>query len=282
MTPTTAFDRARATGFVRGGGITQKNAQPMPDFDMMSVFTDDDATAQTTMSTVEARLAELQQANIEQNRIIAQQDVKIETMQQEHARQLNTLREEQANRLEQMSREHQERIDRLSEKQDLNTNHITDVMRETMREYMEAQMKAIIAEVIKTHICTPNNVDIQTQTTVSTTTQPPTPSSDPDEDRDNRQEHLQHGMDMENHTTTAANKTAKWTMNHTPDVSPVKGFGSIVPLRKLPVPPSWKLSYSTGTPPTPSSLANTEDDMESTPTDTEPDPGAQRSPGKRL
>jgi hypothetical protein len=55
-------------------------------------------------------------------------------------------------------------------------------MRETMKEYMEAQMIAIMAEVSKTHLSTPNNVDLQTQTTVSTTTQPPTPSSDPEKD----------------------------------------------------------------------------------------------------
>jgi predicted metal-dependent hydrolase len=138
---------------------------------MMSVFTVDDASAHTTLSNVEARLADLHQANIDQNKVIAQQNAKIESMQQEHERQLATLRQEQASRLDQLSHGHQEHIERLSEKQDRNTSHITEVMRDTLREYMEAQMKAIIAEVAKTQISTPNNVDINTQTTVSSTTQ---------------------------------------------------------------------------------------------------------------
>jgi hypothetical protein len=89
-------------------------------------------------------------------------------------------------------------------------------------------------------------------------------------------------MDVEHHIITTVNQNAKRTMTHTPDVSPVKGFGSIVPLRKLPVPPSRKLSYSAGTSPNPPPPETTDDDMESTLPDLEPDPGEQSSPGKRL
>jgi hypothetical protein len=121
-------------------------------------------------------------------------------------------------------------------------------MRETMREYMEAQMKAIIAEVSKTHIHSPNCVDIHTQTTVSTTTQPnistPTPNADEDQIMDTDLEIQQNAMVIEHPDTTSVHKSAKRTMTTTPNVFPVKGFGSIVPHCKLPVPPSRKLSYS--------------------------------------
>jgi hypothetical protein len=84
---TKAFDRDHVMGFGRGGGIGPSITQLITEIDMMSVFTDDDASAHTTLSNVEARLAELHQANIDQNKIIAQQNAKIDSMQQEHERQ---------------------------------------------------------------------------------------------------------------------------------------------------------------------------------------------------
>jgi hypothetical protein len=93
MHPGHAFERNRANGFGRGGGgIGFSNLHPTPDIDMMSMFTDDDVTDQTTLSVVEARLLELQQANSDQNRVIAQQNEKIDSMQKEHERQIAELR----------------------------------------------------------------------------------------------------------------------------------------------------------------------------------------------
>jgi hypothetical protein len=233
--------------------------------DMTSVFTDDDVSVHTNLSTVEVCLIELQNANVKQNKIIAQQNAKIESM-----------------------------IESLSAMQDRNTTHITDVMRDTMREYMEAQMKAIIAEVGKTQISTPKNVDINTQTTVSTTTNPNSLSPATDIEQNKTPDNGQNGMEIEYSCDTAPN-SAKRTMTHTPDVSPVKGSTSIAPLRKLPVPPSRKLSYPTGLhePPPPSTkncqaIAASPSDPETpatgnSPNDPEPHaPGEPSSPGQCL
>jgi hypothetical protein len=96
--PTKAFGKDRANGFGRGGGISPTLTQPSQEMDMMSVFTDDDVSVHTNLSTVEARLIDLQNANMEQNKIIAQQNAKIESMQKEHENQLESIRQEQAAR----------------------------------------------------------------------------------------------------------------------------------------------------------------------------------------
>lgn len=280
--PSHAFHTGAQLGFGRGGGTSNRTTnQFTTDFDMVSAFSDEDATFHTSAKSVEDRLAALQAANEEQNRVIAEQNARIEKMQQDHQRQLETIRKEQEERLEQMHREYQEKLDRISSKSDENTSELKVSMRQTMQECLAEQVLAIVAELGKAHIQTPNHVDINTQTTVSTTTIPKTTINDSSPSvlqtpqatpADNQ------GDPMEFANTTISNKRV---MTHTPEVTPVKGSGSIVPSRKLPVPPSRKLIFATRSSPP---QADTDDAaLEDPPSmDQTPEPSDTGPPGQCL
>jgi hypothetical protein len=90
-------------------------------------------------------------------------------------------------------------------------------------------------------------------------------------------------MEVEYTDATGFLNTSKRTMPHTPDVSPVKGLLSIAPLRKLPVPPSRKLSYSPGSPQNSSPTDDNTHAIPPVPSEQEAhDPGDTSPLGERL
>jgi hypothetical protein len=241
--PTNAFERSKATGFGRGGGT-----RPSPDLDTVSVFSDEEMSYETTTSKVDERILALIKENEEQRNIIKSQDEKIDKLQSNYEKQITILRQEQEKMLQkaasdhaalltQVRQEHQAQLAQLSAQQEANTDRLTISMRATMKERMQAQMSTLIAELGRAQVSTPSTVELTTLTNASTLTPAPPNHTDmtiePATIYSPASESSSNGQ-----FNDVLQNPGKRPMLSTPDVSPEKGQGSIVPLRKLPVPPS--------------------------------------------